>query len=39
MEIPYLLTQKNSGKIKAVDLEKLPKTDGSFLTSKQLQSL
>ena len=39
MEIPYLLTQKNSGKIKAVDLEKLPKTNGDFLTLKQLQSL
>ena len=25
MEIPYLLTRKNLGKIKAVDLEKLSK--------------
>ena len=39
MEIPYLLTQKNSGKIKAIDLEKFPKTDGNVLASKQLQSL
>ena len=30
MEIPYLLTQKNSGKIKAKHLAKLLKTDGSF---------
>ena len=39
MEIPYLLTHKNSGKIKAKGLVKLPKTNGSFLASKQLQSL
>ena len=39
MEIPYLLSHKNSGKIKAIGLEKLPKTDGSFLASKKLQSL
>ena len=39
MEIPYLLTHENSGKIKAIGLEKLSKTDESFFASKQLQSL